>query len=382
MTRSGTTDNDLNTRALMYRNKSSELLRSRLAGGEGTINEQEICRIVLSLLITSVVEESLDAALVHARLLNYLLKEQSKSQDHVNLDLLFAGLWYDFHRASMSLTKPAFEVSGWVSQQLLPSWRQARRELPPLSGNASSDLDPTVSATPLRGLFVAIREFSEIQSMVASDPNSVPPSSLVSLASYMLACQCQILERYLNILPRTAVYDDHLQAVSSANETPGLSTAAEVKARWLACALAYACLAAIHWTRHAIKIENVPIGQDEDESNKIRVFNAGKTILPTLRQTLIKTDLVSMNRDATQNARVRLWALYVGAMAEWTDVQPSPTGKWFSGHFATQARNMGLILWSDVRKVLRGFLYSDHLRPHGSEWFAEACRIEIPGEVD
>ena len=376
------------TRALTYRNKSSELLRSRLASREHQTFQGETSRTVSSLLITAVVEESFDAALVHAKLLNFLLREQIRMGDEADPGLVFVGLWYDLHRATMTLTRPALELAGWVSKQLLPSWQEARRSIPPLSGIARSGLDPQITDQPLRRLLTAIREFLEILGIVVADPERIPASTLLSLAGYITVCQCHLVNRYLDVL---AV---HAQSVDSnhPNPNPTMSNPLTSRPAWQASTTAYASIAAIYWTRQAIKVENVPVGS-------ARVFNAGKTLLPALRRCVTAAETYSNGLDAQENARLRLWALYIGAMAEQAhdhghgqssrvaegeDTEMTRGLGWFAREFAAQVIRMGLAMWSDVRRVLQGFLYSDSLQPHGSSWVVDVVRKvgEEYGDLD
>ena len=70
--------------ALTYRNKTSEFLRAQLSSQEYQDFDRGTYRIVLSLFITAVVEESLEVAMVHAKLLNYLFGEQNRKGKKVD----------------------------------------------------------------------------------------------------------------------------------------------------------------------------------------------------------------------------------------------------------------------------------------------------------
>ena len=385
MSRNAIGNDQLITRALTYRNKSSELLRSRLASRQHQTYERETYQTVSSLLITAIVEESFQAALVHAKLLNYLLREQSRQGKTVDPGAIMVGLWYDLHRASMTLTRPVFESSGWVSKQLLPGWQDARRTVPPLSGNARNGLDLQVTDQPLRRLFIALREFLEITGLVASDSGCIPASTLISLASYITVCQCHLVNRYLDLLASLPPSADSNILIPD----PVTSSFLASQTNWQASTTAYVALAASQWTRQVIKIENVLVG------SSARIFNAGKTILPALRRCMIAADAFSNGLDPIKNGRLRLWALYVGALSERASDSSLPVGEeedhapgmrrqlgWFTHHFALQLNRMGLVMWSDVRRVLQGFLYSDSLQPHGSAWVVDVARRVGGGEEE
>ena len=337
-------------RALTYRNKTSEFLRAQLSSQEYQDFDRGTDRIVLSLFITAVVEESLEVATVHAKLLNYLFQEQSNKGKKVDVDKLFVCLWYEVHRATMSLTRPVFELSGWVSEQLLPVWKEARQELVFLSGSAASNLDDQVYDPQLRNLFSTTREFLEVLTTLKMDPTSVSTPAVVALATYMTMCQCKLVDRYIDAAERLTASDEPEAAIKGVN------------VKWVACVAAYTSLAAIYWIRHAVKKESVQVG-----NTSAKVFDAKKRVLPALQNCLTQAETCSGGADFVHNSRVRLWALYVGVMAEYETHGTSMSG-WFHSQYINQAQSMGLVRWEDVREVLSNFLYSDAVEPHGSLW--------------
>lgn len=87
------------------------------------------------------------------------------------------------------------------------------------------------------------------------------------------------------------------------------------------------------------------------------MYEAGPTILAGMRQALVASEA---SHDRTRD-RLRLWVLYVGALAEQTNRDDGQS--WFNMQFAKQAKGMSLLTWNEVKEPLKGFLYTDHSRP-------------------
>lgn len=310
----------------------------------------------MSLLIAAVFEDALDEAAVHVKMLKYFLYEHSsRIGQEIDLGTLMTISWYDFHRASKGLTRPIFDFDGWVADQFRPGWQQALKDLPTLSGQAEN-LEKMVDDEKLHESFITIRKIVEILAMVTSDPAITTSSTQIAIAQWMIVCQGQLMDRYVN-------------AMESLDIGPELQPIAGFEHNWNCYATAYLSLAGLWWTRCLMKMENAPIGPAST------IFNT--SIIPALKLALIQSDLLSDGLDSLINGRIRLWALYVGALSEQQTgrlVKPRRPGliseeSWFTKELVLQAGRMDLLVWSDLRRVLQGFLYSDSLGPHGSIWF-------------
>ncbi|KAI1630310.1 hypothetical protein EDD37DRAFT_619183 [Exophiala viscosa] len=76
-------------------------------------------------------------------------------------------------------------------------------------------------------------------------------------------------------------------------------------------------------------------------------------------------------RDGAQDRRLRLWALYVGWLAEKAHPVNVSQEAWFESNYRNAAVEMDLSGWEDVKRVMRQFLFSERLhqeietgRPH------------------
>jgi hypothetical protein len=352
--------------ALTYKNKMSRMLRAYLAGGEQHLFKPRVYNIVVSMLITAIFENGLEEAAVHARMLEYIMyKLNSRTSKEVDLGILYKVMWHDFHRASKTLARMTFN-GDWVANLFRPGWQQALKDLPDLSGQAEIGLDKSIkedSDRRLRALFINLRELIEILTllMLIASPRA---STQISVTQWFMFCLGQLIDGYV----------DSIEALGEGTE----STSQYITSMhdWDCYTKAYTCLAALWWSRCLLKMENAPTGPAS------AIFNASEKIIPALKNALIQSSLHSDGLDDLTNGRARLWALYVGAVAEQHIGigRVSRTGRpclgmeesWFVGELQAQAKKMHLLTWSDLRRVLQGFLYSDGIQPHGSTWFTGA----------
>ncbi|OAP54338.1 hypothetical protein AYL99_11439 [Fonsecaea erecta] len=84
----------------------------------------------------------------------------------------------------------------------------------------------------------------------------------------------------------------------------------------------------------------------------------GLKLITDLRKKLTE----SLSEDATaQFRRLRLWALFVGSLAEKVHPMSGADDHWFHEQYQSQSSEMGLSGWEDTKKVVRQILYSDKL---------------------
>lgn len=359
MSRSAAPGSRVAVQSFKYKRKTSQLLRARLRKGKCPLVVSQVYPIIVSMLIGAVFEDALDEAAIHIKMLKQLLyAESSRVDQKVDLAILLAVSCFDFHRASKALARPIFDFGGWLSDQFRPGWQQALQDLPALSGQAEMGLEKTINDETLRGLFITFREILDIRNMVMADPSISNVATQMSVARWMLVCQGQLIDQYLDVMN---VLDQDPQ--------PDAQPIASCDHKWDNYTKAYLSLAGLWWTRRLGRMENAPT------TPFTAIFNTN--IIPALKKAMIRSDLGSDGLDAMVNSRMRLWALYVGAFAEqhlgrvFKMRTPDLTSedRWFTNELFLQARRMNLLVWSDLRQVLRGFLYSDSLEPHGSTWF-------------
>jgi hypothetical protein len=84
----------------------------------------------------------------------------------------------------------------------------------------------------------------------------------------------------------------------------------------------------------------------------------GLKLLTDLRKKLVESD---SEGAVAEHRRLRLWALYVGSLAEKVHPVSAAEQGWFARQYRGQAESMGASEWDDTKKVIRQFLFSDKL---------------------
>jgi hypothetical protein len=338
MSRSAEPGSRLALNTLFYKKKTSEMLRARLSGGEQQIFESKAYQVVVSMMITAVFEDALEEAAVHVKMLKHVLSDHSSRRGkEVDLRTLYTIVWYDFIRTCKGLTRPLFDFLGWVPDQFSSEWQEAMRCLPSLSSQAESNLDKSSIDEDLHELFIGIREILEFLDLVTFDPSITNMPTQVAIAQWMTIWLGQLLNRYLDTMSA-------LDAGSELHADP----VAWFMYSWSSYTRAYTCLAGLWWTRCFGKMENPPTGP------ALTVLNSN--IIPALKTALIQSEQLSDGLDSLINSRVRLWALYVGALAEqraWRVFKTRRPGvrseySWFTDELLSHARTIDLLTWSDV----------------------------------
>lgn len=362
MSASDPPESKLAMQAVAWKVKASAILRTQLVD-EANLDEHQTHRSMFHLLITEVFAKNTAGAAVHAKMLSCLLMKYKETHP-LDLRFLYKVAYNDFQRASMCLERPAFDFDIWIPQQFGPSWQRARSSLPLLKGTAFSGLDSSIEDEKLRDILVWHRELMEFVGVVTRDASVTNSLTWPFLSSRATCGQARLVDHSLDQVALVKSNDDtRHQPLDKVRESIAVQDAA-----WIS---AYTALAALYWTRAVSRIENISVGRTSTGPVST-IYEAGPTILAAMKNALIASEAShDLKRD-----RIRLWALYVGALGEQTNSGESLDAckSWFNVHFAKQARAMKLLAWNEVKEPLKGFLYTDHLRPHGSQWFFKIMR--------
>ena len=327
----------------LYKSRTTAIVRSRLTEGFDP-NSGPVFWPINMLFSSDVIARNRAGAIVHCNVLRYLFEIQ-KMQGNVDMKMLTCVLFHDIQLAATLLTRPILDTEKWIPETFGPSWEAAADLLPPLPEISSKFLDPSVDSEKLRTVFNQQRESYELWIRGASKQKAWQPLIMYWLTSRDLMDQGFLINHFLDL--------------SESYHTRSKSAADCLHAQ------AYISLAALYWARVAGPISPTICG--------IQLYDAGPTILTELRTALIQDGAPLGHKDLSKYRNARLWALYVGAYAEWTTEtkQIDPAKGWFNSTFASQARSMSLLSWQAVREVLEGFLYGDNMQPHGSQWFSK-----------
>jgi hypothetical protein len=338
--------------ALIYKNKSSALLRHRL-GHDGNVQNDpsQLYQPIIGLLTVETALRNACGARLHADMLAYLIR---KSGGLAAIDNGFRTqlLWQEIHRTTFFLARPAVDFAEWVPLQF-PEYIDGDTSLSEKVNTTvtSQIVDPSIENEQLRDIFIELRKTSEVLKWAMSSPPNATGDTFAWPMVHSHVCIGRLMSHYADV-------------TSSAKET--LTGCFGRRENVEACI----CLAAAYWTRCCFGVEAVRIGSWLPGGGAV-THDTGWRLLPCLRRIL------SLDEEPTTNPyeKVRLWALYVGALAEQRGSLLSPEIKekdWFTQNFVREANKQGLYSWQDAEQVLKGFLHSQHIQPDGSVWFSVA----------
>lgn len=256
-------------------------------------------------------------------------------------------LIWEFHNdvqtSVMSRVRPVFDVYTFLPRLFAPLKAKAEPELPGMHG-ADDHVDPTVESS-LAELFREIRRFWQV--MIIRESLGITDLASTETTSYNALQELLLLRRfvahYVNIKERIE------QGV-----TEELRRQLVVQ-RSLALAAVYL----VKSLNHNPTVLGVPI------------FDAAPSVLTALRASIDEGDRIFDEAHQRKFANAKLWALYVGALAEQASATPrvDASGQWINTSLAEQALAMGLQSWAEVKGVLLRFLYNDRVPPNGALWF-------------
>jgi hypothetical protein len=157
--------------ALVYKNKSSALLRNRLSHDGDSCNDRaQIYRPIMGLLTVETTSRNECGARLHADMLAYLIR---KSGELTAVDNRFRIqlLWEEIHRTTIFLAKPAVDFSEWVPMQF-PEYMDGDKSLFEKVNTivTSRVVDPSIENETLRDIFVELRKTSEVLKWAMSSP--------------------------------------------------------------------------------------------------------------------------------------------------------------------------------------------------------------------
>jgi hypothetical protein len=342
----------MTNQALIYKNKSSALLRHTLGhGGNAYDDHARLYRPIVGLLTVETTLRNECGARLHADMLAHLIR---KSGGLTAVDNRFRTqlLWDEIHRTMIFLARPAIDFDKWVPMQF-PEYMNGDKSLFEKVNTivTSRIVDPSVENETLRDIFVELWKTSEVLKWAMSSPPNATGDTFAWPMMYSHVCIGRLMNHYAD-------------ATSSAKET--VTDCFGRRENVEACI----CLAAAYWTRCCFGVEAVRIGSWLPGGGAV-THDTGWRLLPRLRRIL------ALDEGPTTNPyeRLRLWSLYVGALAEQRGSLLSPEIEekdWFTQNFVRHASKLGLHSWQDAEQVLKGFLHSQHVQPDGSVWFSLA----------
>ena len=340
-----------------YKNRASELLRHHLAQAS-TADRPQTYKSIFWLLAAENADENWSAATIHARMLGKLLGDDPMISSKVDGRFLQACLYMDIQRASMSLTRPSFEVEEWVPKHLHDTFDDITVIKPLLGGPRSEEINLGIEDKTLSSVFQEWNVLYKIYKMVLTQRNTQITDAdwiIHWLSTRVLMVQGRLLHHHADLtsLIRRAALQGDTFSEPLRNAYTQVSTT----------------LAALYVIRCGGGNDAVPIVTSRSSA---AIFDSRPTILSQLRKILRVCERHSAHNSSTsQYGKLLLWIFWSGASIEHSVKAGDTDWQYCTLRFRERAKLMGLHLWDDVENILREFLYHDDFRPHGSEWFQE-----------
>ncbi|KIW68241.1 hypothetical protein PV04_04198 [Phialophora macrospora] len=366
--------------AVRYRLRSIQQLRVKLLNIDSHGWSDLYLLQIVMLQKAEIVDQNLQAAAVHAKVLQHLFQERQRIHGTIEYTLLQYALWSESQVCTIFMSPFTFDIEpdGWVAKTIQPLWTSALEELnslPPwraLRAAAEEGLDKCVEGVELKGFFVSRR--TTLQTWLYFGLNGVPVTPLIMLwlSTTSTVQQGRMLKHYQH-----AIYQAKKATCCDGDESERDRPDVQY---WYA--QQYLILAEFIWTHHmSYKVE--VCGVD--------LFDVAPTLLRRLREAL-EHDL-----DSSKYRNARVWALFIGAHTELSRSKSKPRaspatlrhqrnarsdsqkpgddingeGQWFHCRLATQIRQMGLTTWPEVHNILQGFNHADILAPLGEKLFED-----------
>ncbi|KAK5054578.1 hypothetical protein LTR84_001469 [Exophiala bonariae] len=311
-----TDDDNLMYQSRVYQGQAMTDLRQRVSG-QG--NQDLITlKAILKLFSSETLVDNTSTARIHLKMLRNLVQAAGGM---ILLDSWFREdlLSCDCYFALKFETRPLFPAQEWTPGPLSQPWK-ARLMSAGIYGDHSAAVDPLIENPLLKAIVTDLRELFKVNEYTRS--HDVPSDDQV--------LRWQQLRRF-DCISRLADHHVDLSIYPHLFNWPLLQD--------------YSCIA-------TALMANMVLGSPEPVRFGVKLIN-------DLRRKLVESE---RGGEEAQFKRLRLWALYVGSLAEKVHMSTEESHCWFEKNYQNLAAGMGLSAWEDAKRVMRQFLISDQLQ--------------------
>jgi len=341
-----------------FKSRAIAALRKRMKDINTAQTKLALCWAIYSLFSAEIAAHNFPAAEIHGKFLRQLIQPEGEAAVPVMTDSRFrqAAMYQDIQRASVSLTRPSFDLDRWLSEFLPGTWLEEIGldiKLPPVV------LDLAIEDIYLREVFDQTKQWLMVLGILLSKPGLLNPFVISNGSTRLLVLEGQLINIYLDTL----------------EELEFLSVSGNLHLYHLACC----CLAALTWLRRMGNHENLGIGSRLSLTGT-NVYNAGPIVVAAMWKLFMKSEGAAEETTDPFAMRIRLWALYVGAIVEQSLPTVDPLTAYHNVQLCRLARRMNLGSWDAVQEVLDGFLYFEGVGPTARAWFEIMSQAKSPSE--
>lgn len=346
---------------LKYLVQSIAVLRNKITSGHNLQTPRD-CTHINMLFAAETIAGNLSGAIVHGTMLLQILQRHWR-EGKLDYKILLYQLVLDYQLSSMFVKRTIFDVDGWLSTVFQPMWDAAAPLIPRYP---TEELDASITDAWLRSSFELKQQQLQFMAARADTLDAVSHLELVWGAQMTqgLLFHSRMINHYLTTKRRL---NNDIDLTQDKREDLIVQS--------------YLALAGAQLDRHIgghPKIMKVPVYDTSRmlmalkrallEGPSLRTSETAVSSSPSTSSTCSSTSHQHKesshrrtDRSEDQYATARLWALYVGAVAETSAAatRTNPSGRWFNSNFAAQARAMGVKSWNACTNILRRFLFYD-----------------------
>jgi hypothetical protein len=337
------------TESLVLRSLGSEILRRQIIEHD-ILSSPAAASLVYRMYRTEVLDNNVDGAQVHARMLIKLFTSSPQPQEGIDLALLTLVIYQGNHLSTAQFIRPPFNDS-WVKQVFSPSWIQAGAIIDIPWHWDTTRLDPTVSDVRLQGIFRDLQSFYHTSEEVSKLCLPSGPSTW-----YFFVSQCEWLQmRLMNCYHD--IREDEINSLTDSRTSSAVQSCL--------------CLAALFTLRNR---KNNPV------INGTPLYKSSTAIYQKLEEGLIAVDTFGRFDDLSIYSNAILWVLFVLAVAE-HDLKASVASGLQYCHqkrLVKQARIAHIYTWREAQAVFNRFAFSENDLPQPHDhWFDQLLRCKV-----
>ena len=299
-----------------FQGQAMSELRQRVARKE--LPDVMTMKAVLKLFCSETITDNTSAARVHLKMLRNLVTAAGGVillDSWLREDLLCCDSYFAFKYG----TRPLIPASQWTPGSLSQPWK-ARLAAAGLFGDHSTAVSPLIKHPTLKAVILDLRELFKAQEYILN--NEVPADDQLLRWRQLRRFDCisRLADHQISLTIYPHLYDNP--------KIQGCTTVAVA----LLQILVLGCPESVRF---------------------------GLRLLERLKGTLEDID----GEEADEGIeRLRLWALYIGSLAERVHPMPSASRDWFRRRMREVGAGLLIQSWEDMKAILKHFLFSERLQ--------------------
>lgn len=316
--------NHLKVAAVQFYHRSITSLKARLADEKG-LWDIGTRVAVYCLMRAATYKGNYEEALIHGRILAHLIQTDLKNSGAL---LYIYAFYVDFQRSAVTLTRPCFDCDGFP-QYFDQLWSEVTERLPPQYrfSHFERTCNNSIHNPALRDMFGGARYFFSFYKIYMADASFRNLPGIRFLQTYIIHVMSRMVTHYLDCVDalREERFDlDHLWVTTEPDPNDDAAPWFKETPPMPLLVQAFAALGGLLFCRLAGRVDTLSFGA------RSNIFSAHQVILSHMESCVAQWEETASSAEKQEYSDVHLWALYIGAHAEWSVVsmrqQQSATG--------------------------------------------------------